>query len=550
MGNAAGKCAVVIVSLLAVLSTLAIGGQDAPDDVPASALPPTVNYITHAPIRINSDAEFASMAASEGWNGSGAQGNPYIIENYDINGTGYSYCIYVGNTTVYYVIRNCNLHHANGIDVWPYFYNSGLMINNGTNAIVEITNASYNNLVGLYTSYSSNISFNNCSAWSNDYGICAELSSDVTFTNNTASSNYYGLLFSSSNRCTMTMNYGSSNAGMVDSYGICIFLGSNNTLIGNTADANLGNGIWIYSSSDNQIINDTISNNQGGIYLFSSNRTVLVNNTVSTNNYGISVSVSNNNTIYHNNIINNTNQSFDDRNDNWWNAPYPTCGNYWSNYTGIDVMSGPGQNISGADGIGDTPFIIDADSRDNYPLMAPFTGALPTSVWLNMTVHIGWNLISTPLDGPSKLPGVLLDRTDGGIGYVQWDRVMWWDATDPTNHWKQYYTGWNSTLNDLTDINNTMGFWLNITSLGDGLLCLGGPEYSYPTATLIPLYPGWNMIGFPSSSTTYTVGQFMADTGATRVEGESGVLSPAYIMKAGEGYWAYLVTPTNWFVVY
>ncbi|MCI4323433.1 MAG: right-handed parallel beta-helix repeat-containing protein [Thermoplasmata archaeon] len=55
-----------------------------------------------------------------------------------------------------------------------------------------------------------------------------------------------------------------------------------------------------------------------------------------------------------------------------WNAPYPIGGNYWTGYTGTDDFSGPAQNITGSDGIGDTPFPIphaSAGTVDEYPLM-------------------------------------------------------------------------------------------------------------------------------------------------------------------------------------
>jgi hypothetical protein len=52
-----------------------------------------------------------------------------------------------------------------------------------------------------------------------------------------------------------------------------------------------------------------------------------------------------------------------------WDNGYPDGGNYWSDYTGTDVYSGAGQNMPGSDGIGDTPYVIDAHNRDNYPLM-------------------------------------------------------------------------------------------------------------------------------------------------------------------------------------
>ena len=39
-------------------------------------------------------------------------------------------------------------------------------------------------------------------------------------------------------------------------------------------------------------------------------------------------------------------------------------GNYWSDYTGDDA---------GGDGIGDTPYVIDENNQDRYPLMKPWT---------------------------------------------------------------------------------------------------------------------------------------------------------------------------------
>ena len=55
-----------------------------------------------------------------------------------------------------------------------------------------------------------------------------------------------------------------------------------------------------------------------------------------------------------------------------WNADYETGGNYWDDYDGTDVLSGPDQDEPGSDGIGDTPFSAeDGEVVDEYPLMAP-----------------------------------------------------------------------------------------------------------------------------------------------------------------------------------
>ena len=54
----------------------------------------------------------------------------------------------------------------------------------------------------------------------------------------------------------------------------------------------------------------------------------------------------------------------------YWNADYPLGGNYWSNYSGTDEFSGPGQDQEGADGFGDTPY-SNGMAIDYYPLVEP-----------------------------------------------------------------------------------------------------------------------------------------------------------------------------------
>jgi len=54
---------------------------------------------------------------------------------------------------------------------------------------------------------------------------------------------------------------------------------------------------------------------------------------------------------------------------NIWDDGYPSGGNYWSDYNGTDLYTEQHQNVTGSDGLGDVPYIINEDNQDNYPLM-------------------------------------------------------------------------------------------------------------------------------------------------------------------------------------
>jgi parallel beta-helix repeat protein len=128
-------------------------------------------------------------------------------------------------------------------------------------------------------------------------------------------------------------------------------------------------GIYLKDSNDNEIINNIVANNDWGFYLKDSQDNVMANNSVLSNSkYGFYL-LSGDNRIFHNSIVKNFNQSYDESvGGNLWDNGYPSGGNYWSDYLGYDNLSGEFQDILGADGIGDTPYIIDNNSQDNYPI--------------------------------------------------------------------------------------------------------------------------------------------------------------------------------------
>ncbi|MEM5867701.1 MAG: NosD domain-containing protein [Candidatus Aenigmatarchaeota archaeon] len=155
-----------------------------------------------------------------------------------------------------------------------------------------------------------------------------------------------------------------------NNYGIYLDKSSCNNISVNTFASN-NKGIALIKSLNNDIFANTIINKYCGIELSSSSDNKIFENNITNNFIGIEIYSSSNNIIYHNNFINNSQQVSSDNSLNVWDYGYPSGGNYWSDYAGVDEKSGPYQNETGSDGIGDTPYLIDANNADKYPLIAP-----------------------------------------------------------------------------------------------------------------------------------------------------------------------------------
>jgi parallel beta-helix repeat protein len=160
--------------------------------------------------------------------------------------------------------------------------------------------------------------------------------------------------------------------------GVLLFASTQN-VIGNTTITENVRGIQLSMfSSDNRIFANRIVNNRGGLFLYnSSNNNLFENNITDNDSYGIGFSSSSYNIIRSNLFINNGKQVIDSNTEdstiaqsiNTWSVSHNVGGNYWSDYTGVDVKSGIHQNETGSDQIGDTPYIINANNKDSYPLM-------------------------------------------------------------------------------------------------------------------------------------------------------------------------------------
>jgi len=215
----------------------------------------------------------------------------------------------------------------------------------------------------------------------NVISIVADNVSVTSFTIQKSGSNLYDSAINISRSNNVVIGY---NKIIKSINGISLYSSNNNTIIGNMISSNSFSGVSFYSSNDNLVYGNNISNNYySGIFFFSSSQNVISgnnvsltsygiyfqyssgnlasSNTISLNDYGIYLTISSNNTIYHNNF-NNTNQASLTDSANIWS--YINEGNYWTDYIGQDANG---------DGIGDNPYIIDANNKDNNPLMGIFS---------------------------------------------------------------------------------------------------------------------------------------------------------------------------------
>jgi len=170
-----------------------------------------------------------------------------------------------------------------------------------------------------------------------------------------------GISIVSSQTILVTGNY-------VGSGGVTLTSTRNSTVTNNTVTAE---GIKLSGSADIRVSENMITKCVAGIIVSTSSSNRIIKNQISDCNVGISVFSSNDNSFSQNNLISNQkhvseqhyalqwplDQYYESVNNEW-------DGNYWRGYNGTD------QN---RDGVGDTPYVIDDNNQDNYPLMNPFS---------------------------------------------------------------------------------------------------------------------------------------------------------------------------------
>jgi hypothetical protein len=155
------------------------------------------------------------------------------------------------------------------------------------------------------------------------------------------------------------------------------------------------------------------------------------------------------------------------------------------------------------------------------------------------SVSQGVQLISIPLEQQDESFSTV-------FATISYDRIWTFDSTPGTGGWRAYDPG--KQWQGIQSIDFERGYWVDVTSPGQ--LTVAG---RVPKSPVLHLYPGWNLISFPSFE-NYDVTRVMAEAGATRVETSDLMSDPYHLvqitgtdpLRAGEAYWINVPIGVNW----
>jgi len=283
--------------------------------------------------------------------------NNIIYENVGIAGPTHGIYLSVSHSHIIVnnTIRNNGAHGIHLFEQGPGAPPLGVY-GSHHNSIRE--NVIFGNNIGIYVLGSYNNLTDNI-IHSNAGGICWRDSIHGMIENNTVTSNSEEGVQLQGCHDFIVRNNEISRSGYW--CGLRLASSSNNTVSGNMLNENVGAGISI----DTYYVNN-------GVGVPSLNNEIYENSLIK-NDYGVMIrglyEPHIDNVIYHNNFIDNIVGQAVDPWSNLWDDGYPSGGNYWSDYTGVDEYHGEYQNETCGDRIGDTPYVIDENNQDNYPLM-------------------------------------------------------------------------------------------------------------------------------------------------------------------------------------
>jgi len=305
--------------------------------------------------------------------GNGTESNPYIIENWEINGTSEGYCVIIEECDAYAIIKNCYIYGGRGEDA----ENSGILFYDCSNITIENCTVNDND-IGMYIYNCTNVLINDNNLDSNGIEPSGG-GGEIEFT---------GIDVLSSNNITVSNNYiTNENTVSIRLYQSIYCIVDSNYILNGTED-----GIDISRSRYNIIRNNYVTECLRGLYGIGQQydkhceyNTIYNNSFINNEEVGIYFYNTENNTLYFNNLIGNEGTVLEYNSpiyngeyysNRWYASGYDSklVGNYYDDYTGEDTTG---------DGIGETPYaIVDITPQtvnyDYYPLTTPFNGTLPT----------------------------------------------------------------------------------------------------------------------------------------------------------------------------
>lgn len=277
-----------------------------------------------------------------------------------------------------------NMTIVNSGSIYP---DSGVFLSMTSGAVITRCNISCNRGHGVFVMWCTNTSIvNNLIEYNSEPGIRVDgMAAQALIANNTIEHNQPDGIFLYSAQNVQIENNTISNNKQC---GITPQGGSTNITIRHNLIWNNGwHGIFFIGGNDSLVETNILNKNgfSGIDFIDSSSHNTVRGNKIESNDCGIHFYESSDNSIYHNDLWNNNRQGDCYNSANSWDDGYPSGGNYWSEYTGNDTFSGPYQNMTGGDGIGDVPYVIDPSNQDNYPLMITWA-ASPDIAVLNLTL--------------------------------------------------------------------------------------------------------------------------------------------------------------------
>jgi len=260
-------------------------------------------------------------------------------------------------------IRDLNLTNANG---------QGVLLAYTNDSTVRNVNST-GNWEGVYLQEAVNNTIcHNLVSDSKDCGIVIRGGNDNIILNNVVrKSGFTGGVEGSGISLESDSNLIGSNILSNNAYGIGLVSGERNFVTDNRAFNNWG-GISLFIGAHNNTIacNNVLDNDNGFYMSYGGYENTIVQNIIQNNGKGIYGGYNNrDNLIYQNDFLYNGEHifSYASLHQNSWDNG--TFGNYWSDY---EDRYPDAQEIDGS-GIWNTPYEIDENNQDNYPLMNPWS---------------------------------------------------------------------------------------------------------------------------------------------------------------------------------